>query len=63
MRITKIMAIQIKKRHACLMITIMRNMATMAAIIKKGGELMNSGIIDSTSWDTVRYDTLDFSSY
>ena len=40
------MATQIKKRHACLMIAIMRNMANTAAIIKNSGELVNSGIID-----------------
>ena len=43
-RITKITAIQITKRNACLMIPIMRSTANMAAIIKNSGELINSGI-------------------
>ena len=45
-RIATMMAIQIKKRHACLMIVIIRNIAKTAAIIKNIGELMNSGITD-----------------
>ena len=49
MRITKMTEIQMRKRIACLIMPIMRNMANIAAIIRNGGELMNSGIANSMS--------------
>ena len=47
MRITNIMETQIRRRTARFAIPITRNMTNIAAIIKNGGELINSGITDS----------------
>ena len=47
MRITKITTIQIKRRAARLTIPMTSSIASMATAIKNGGELINSGIIDS----------------